>query len=218
MSIPRDLRTLAHAAWIRLPLPFDQTVAKIPRREEYLRKRSPPFGDSHQEAVEHVKMQVPSGFTSLAPRVPTERDPIISETRRGKLTLRLFSITKSKSDGVRSSIERCELITLPLALTTTMSVIQQAPIDASKHDLDEKIEGPTQLEAIEKGAQEVDYHDRQAAMNAEVAEQSMTIREALRDYKSAVFWSWAISLCIIMEGYDTALPVSCHHVRWTGGL
>lgn len=92
-----------------------------------------------------------------------------------------------------------------------MSVIQQAPIVATKHDIDEKGEDPIQLEEIEKGGQEVDYHDRQAAMNAEVAEQSMTIREALRDYKSAVFWSWAISLCIIMEGYDTALPVGRHY-------
>lgn len=46
------------------------------------------------------------------------------------------------------------------------------------------------------------------AVAAELAEQSMTFREAIRDYRSAVFWSFAISLCIIMEGYDTALPVS----------
>jgi SP family general alpha glucoside:H+ symporter-like MFS transporter len=73
---------------------------------------------------------------------------------------------------------------------------------------DEKIDHPVQIDKLEKGDQNVDYHDRQAAMNAEMAEQSMTFKEAIRDYKSAVFWSWAISLCIIMEGYDTALPVS----------
>lgn len=48
---------------------------------------------------------------------------------------------------------------------------------------------------------------RDGAIAAEAAEQTMTFTEAFRDYKAAVFWSLAISLCIIMEGYDTALPV-----------
>lgn len=51
------------------------------------------------------------------------------------------------------------------------------------------------------------YDDKQGAINAELAEQSMTFKQAIREYPNAVFWSWAISLCIIMEGYDTALPV-----------
>lgn len=50
----------------------------------------------------------------------------------------------------------------------------------------------------------------EGAAAAELAEQSMTFREAIRDYPAAVFWSFAISLCIIMEGYDTALPVRHH--------
>lgn len=55
--------------------------------------------------------------------------------------------------------------------------------------------------------------NKEGAIVAEQAEQQMTFREAIRDYKSAVFWSFGISLCIIMEGYDTALPVSsqCQH-------
>ncbi|WVQ69635.1 uncharacterized protein L199_007855 [Kwoniella botswanensis] len=43
---------------------------------------------------------------------------------------------------------------------------------------------------------------RQDAMAAEELEQSMGIKEALRVYPQAAFWSFAISLCIIMEGYD----------------
>jgi hypothetical protein len=50
--------------------------------------------------------------------------------------------------------------------------------------------------------------DHDGAIAAEIAEQQMTFREAIRDYPAAIFWSFAISLCIIMEGYDTALPVS----------
>ena len=48
---------------------------------------------------------------------------------------------------------------------------------------------------------------RDGAIAAETAEAAMTFTEAFRDYKAAVLWSLAISLCIIMEGYDTALPV-----------
>lgn len=75
--------------------------------------------------------------------------------------------------------------------------------------LDEKKLDDTEnlhLDRIETG--DVKYDDKQGAINAELAEQSMTFKQAIREYPAAVFWSWAISLCIIMEGYDTALPVS----------
>ncbi|WQF77442.1 Putative major facilitator, sugar transporter, major facilitator superfamily [Colletotrichum destructivum] len=37
------------------------------------------------------------------------------------------------------------------------------------------------------------------------AERSLTPREAIRAYPMAVFWSLVVSLCVIMEGYDTIL-------------
>ncbi|UQC79460.1 sugar porter family MFS transporter [Colletotrichum lupini] len=37
------------------------------------------------------------------------------------------------------------------------------------------------------------------------AERSMTPRDAIRAYPMAVFWSLVVSLCVIMEGYDTIL-------------
>lgn len=45
---------------------------------------------------------------------------------------------------------------------------------------------------------------RQDAIDAEEAETNMGLWESLRTYPTAVFWSFAISLVIIMEGYDTA--------------
>ncbi|KAF4459470.1 mfs alpha-glucoside transporter [Fusarium albosuccineum] len=39
-------------------------------------------------------------------------------------------------------------------------------------------------------------------------EQSMSLRQAFRRYPSAVFWSIALSLTIVMEGYDTSLMFS----------
>lgn len=84
-----------------------------------------------------------------------------------------------------------------------MADIKAAPqhvasdIEVEKHDVDiEQVE-------IEKAAD----ISLEGAIAAELGEQSMTFREAIRDYRAAVFWSFAISLCIIMEGYDTALPV-----------
>lgn len=37
------------------------------------------------------------------------------------------------------------------------------------------------------------------------AEHKMTIRDALRDYPWALFWCLMVSMCVIMEGYDTIL-------------
>lgn len=75
-------------------------------------------------------------------------------------------------------------------------------------DLDEKFNSPSQLEHGYDDNATKYLTDREGAIAAESAEQQMTFKEAIRDYPAAVFWSFAISLCIIMEGYDTALPVS----------
>lgn len=45
----------------------------------------------------------------------------------------------------------------------------------------------------------------QDAIRAEQTERAMGIRHAFKRYPKSVFWSFAISLCIVMEGYDTAL-------------
>jgi SP family general alpha glucoside:H+ symporter-like MFS transporter len=39
-------------------------------------------------------------------------------------------------------------------------------------------------------------------MRAEDAEKNMSLWSNLRLYKKAVFWSFAVSLCIVMEGFD----------------
>lgn len=51
--------------------------------------------------------------------------------------------------------------------------------------------------------EKVDYDGfKEDAMRAEEEEKNMTLWENLVTYKKAVFWSFAISLCIIMEGFD----------------
>jgi SP family general alpha glucoside:H+ symporter-like MFS transporter len=58
-----------------------------------------------------------------------------------------------------------------------------------------------------KLAHEIDnYADVvQAAAQADQAEHKMTIREALRIHKKAVFWSVVLSAALIMEGYDVVV-------------
>jgi SP family general alpha glucoside:H+ symporter-like MFS transporter len=48
------------------------------------------------------------------------------------------------------------------------------------------------------------------AQAANAHEHSFTVREALKAYPWAVFWSFAVSMSIIMEGYDTALVGSLY--------
>jgi hypothetical protein len=82
------------------------------------------------------------------------------------------------------------------------------PIDAL--EVEKKLDADLHLETlgdVEGNKRYVELTSTDGAIAAELAEQSMTFREAFRDYRSAVLWSLGISLCIIMEGYDTALPV-----------
>ncbi|KZL71000.1 maltose permease MAL31 (alpha glucoside transporter) [Colletotrichum tofieldiae] len=55
-----------------------------------------------------------------------------------------------------------------------------------------------------RGLSEVDKQ----ILDAINAERSLTPREAIRAYPMAVFWSLIVSLCVIMEGYDTILIAS----------
>jgi hypothetical protein len=83
-----------------------------------------------------------------------------------------------------------------------------APIEIEKKDL--SVEHNEELGY----SKSEDALTRDGAIAAEQAEAAMTFTEAFRDYRSAVLWSLGISLCIIMEGYDTALPVSSLVMRY----
>jgi SP family general alpha glucoside:H+ symporter-like MFS transporter len=45
------------------------------------------------------------------------------------------------------------------------------------------------------------------AITAERTEKDLTSLQALRAYPQAVFWSFCVSLCLIMEGYDTTREI-----------
>ena len=50
----------------------------------------------------------------------------------------------------------------------------------------------------------LEYLDARAAEATE-AEHALTPLQAIKAYPMAIFWSFMVSMCVIMEGYDTIL-------------
>lgn len=45
----------------------------------------------------------------------------------------------------------------------------------------------------------------QRAQDADAVDKKLTVREALKKYKKAVFWACLLSVSLIMEGYDLVM-------------
>ncbi|KAH7367480.1 alpha-glucosides permease MPH2/3 [Plectosphaerella cucumerina] len=58
------------------------------------------------------------------------------------------------------------------------------------------------FEDLPREARDVVDEQSREAMDAE---HSLTVREAIRAYPMAIFWSLMVSMCVIMEGYDAIL-------------
>ena len=43
------------------------------------------------------------------------------------------------------------------------------------------------------------------AQEADAADHALTIKQALRKYKKAVAWALALSICLVMDGYDVSM-------------
>jgi SP family general alpha glucoside:H+ symporter-like MFS transporter len=56
-------------------------------------------------------------------------------------------------------------------------------------------------------AETVDLIHRAQAGDA--ADRQLTIRQALRKYKKAVFWAMILSTSLVMEGYDLVIVSKC---------
>lgn len=48
---------------------------------------------------------------------------------------------------------------------------------------------------------------KEDAISAEASERDMTPLEAFKAYPQSIFWSFCVSLCLIMEGYDTTCEI-----------
>jgi SP family general alpha glucoside:H+ symporter-like MFS transporter len=76
-----------------------------------------------------------------------------------------------------------------------MSQAAQVPDDIQKTEVFDHVEKP----AIDNDAAAL----RQDALHAEQSEHDLTLIQSLKTYHRAILWSMAISLVIIMDGYDT---------------
>ncbi|WWC65493.1 uncharacterized protein I303_108111 [Kwoniella dejecticola CBS 10117] len=74
-------------------------------------------------------------------------------------------------------------------------------ISTNEKDLSEHVE--VQYDGHANPLEKADRLD--GAVEAERLEHAMTIWESVFEYKGAVFWSFIVSMCIVMEGYDLAL-------------
>ena len=56
-----------------------------------------------------------------------------------------------------------------------------------------------------RGQGQDDGDDYQAPSSRSHFEHNLTVREAIKAYPMAIFWSLAVSMCVIMEGFDSIL-------------
>lgn len=80
----------------------------------------------------------------------------------------------------------------------------QLATDTSHLNNDEKFGSKNEILHLEDTPHDADWNAiRNDAIIAEGIEHSMSIPQALIVYRSAILWSAAISLVIVMDGYDT---------------
>lgn len=75
-----------------------------------------------------------------------------------------------------------------------MAIVQVVPTEHELQGLD--LSNPEVIELI--------HH----AQESDAADRLLTVREALKKYKSAVFWAMFLSTSLIMEGYDLVIVSS----------
>lgn len=65
---------------------------------------------------------------------------------------------------------------------------------------------------------ELNSHDAfeliQHAQESDAADRQLTIRQALKKYKKAVFWAMFLSTSLVMEGYDLVIVSHVFFINW----
>jgi SP family general alpha glucoside:H+ symporter-like MFS transporter len=74
------------------------------------------------------------------------------------------------------------------------SIMTKDEVIPTEHELDGlDLNDPRTLELIQR------------AQDADAADKQLTIRQALKKYKKAVFWAAILSFSLVMEGYDLVM-------------
>lgn len=79
-----------------------------------------------------------------------------------------------------------------------------------------EIVAPTERDLNALDHSKVDYKAAiQDAQDADAQDRSLTIKQAVKKYKKAVFWAMILSTSLIMEGYDVVIVRHCSSSRQT---
>ena len=100
--------------------------------------------------------------------------------------------------------KRCLRTPIEIDLSCSISTTQDKMADVKQTDLtDTKVE---EARARPESSDEKSSIDEVAnAKDATDAEHATTVRQGLKAYKKAIFWSVIFSLCIVMDGYDVSM-------------
>ena len=71
-----------------------------------------------------------------------------------------------------------------------------------------------ELKAIDPSSSDTQDLIREAEAN-DAADRALTVTEALKKYRKAVFWAMFLSTSLIMEGYDVVIVSSKHLTKST---
>lgn len=87
------------------------------------------------------------------------------------------------------------------AMADTQDKVSPAPATAPPSDATADAPAGADIQDPSKTHINIVEHARSAAHK----ERNMTIRQGIKLYPKAIFWSVLISTCIVMEGYDISL-------------
>ncbi|KIX06250.1 uncharacterized protein Z518_04225 [Rhinocladiella mackenziei CBS 650.93] len=109
------------------------------------------------------------------------------------------SYDSQPSSPSRTSLEEFPHANFPLLADTGAGNTQMGQSDLSHVGTDRGFDHEW------RGGGRKDRRLDEAAAGHARFDQKLTVREAVRDYPMAIFWCLAVSMCVIMEGYDTIL-------------
>lgn len=128
--------------------------------------------------------------------------PTFAVSRRPTSEIRVIPPAPSMTDYKESSLP--DYNTTSASLSRTETPIPGTTMNDSKH-LTPTISPDSESLHHDAKTGFVANTLAQDAQEATTKEQNMTLREGLRMYPKAIFWSVIISTCIAMEGYDLCL-------------
>jgi hypothetical protein len=149
---------------------------------------TPPGHGGYLEAGSGIKVPIEGrlGASIIAGASYPSRDARLSP---GEIPARRYIYTLDRHANLLHSID----------MASKFDEIGNEKGDVHHIEVPSSAGGGVHLENVEGGTSGVEWkHIVSDAITAESAERQQTLRDALKNYPKAIFWSFAISLCIVM--------------------